>query len=298
MSLRTASALVVVISSAGAAFAAPTYNTSVLINYDPNAATSNFSSPGTANNQTAYTVRTGADANNFYVDVTVTGNSGNNLSGYQFANIYVGGANFNTGLIFEVTNNRVSTTDNPGGYYLPYRDRVQLHCSAQRHRLRAAIRVPGNQSAGDHGVQPAVARQPSASQLLAVLRLFVRRRDGQLRRQPARIADHPGCRHCGAGANLGGPARCWAGGRFGIPAPRQRLDESRGVPGSAAIMAPPAQRRRSIPAPLLTPAPRPIFCRCRCRIATCEQAPNGASAKLERLSQLYTTKHFQRLNWL
>jgi hypothetical protein len=93
-----------------AAHSAVNYTTSVTIGYDPNAATSNFPGvgpgPGTTANETAYTIQTGIDATNFYVDVATTGSSGNDLTSYDFANIYVGGATFNDSLVVEVTNDR------------------------------------------------------------------------------------------------------------------------------------------------------------------------------------------------
>ena len=104
-----------VISTITGAVAAPGYSTSVTIGYDPNAPTSNFNSPGTTNNETAYTVRTGEDSANFYVDVTANPPVGTTPD--QFANIYFGGLHFSPGLVFEVTNNRVSTTSNPGVYF-------------------------------------------------------------------------------------------------------------------------------------------------------------------------------------
>jgi hypothetical protein len=113
-SLLAAGAATFAVLGATAA-SAVNYDTAVTIGYDANAATSNFGSPGTMNHETAYTVRTGIDSTNFYVDVTATPPDG--VTPDQFANIYIGGANFAKSLIFEVTNNRVSTTDAPGTYY-------------------------------------------------------------------------------------------------------------------------------------------------------------------------------------
>lgn len=105
-------------SVASIAVAAPVYTTSVTVPYDPQA--ESFGPPdynyARASNNSSYTVRTAIDTSNFYVDVTSTPNPNTNTT-LQFANVYVGGINFNTGLIFEVTNNRVSTTDDPGTYY-------------------------------------------------------------------------------------------------------------------------------------------------------------------------------------
>ena len=115
MSVRLAFGVAALVASVGGASASPVYSTLVTIGYDPAAPTSNFTSPGTKNNETAYTVRTGVDSTNFYVDVTASPPPG--VAPDQFANIYFGGLNFSPGLIFEVTNDRVSTTSNPGVYY-------------------------------------------------------------------------------------------------------------------------------------------------------------------------------------
>ena len=104
-----------IFSTMAGAFASPVYTTSVAVSYDPNAPTSNFSSPGTTNNESAYNVRTGIDSQNLYVDVTAM--PPNSVTPDQFANIYFGGLKFSPGLIFEVLNNRVSTTANPSAYY-------------------------------------------------------------------------------------------------------------------------------------------------------------------------------------
>jgi hypothetical protein len=111
------SAAIVALATTTAAHAV-VYTTSVTIGYDPNAATSNFPGgspgPGTTANETAYTIRTGIDATNFYVDVATSGNSGNDLTSYDFANIYIGGARFSNSLVVEVTNDRFAYN---GTYY-------------------------------------------------------------------------------------------------------------------------------------------------------------------------------------
>ena len=112
---RIISAATVLLILAGTAHADPVYTTSVAIGYDPNAPTSNFSAPGTNNNETAYVVQTGIDSTNFYVDVTATPPAGQTAD--QFANVYFGGLTFSPGLIFDVLNDRVSTTANPSKYY-------------------------------------------------------------------------------------------------------------------------------------------------------------------------------------
>ena len=105
-------AVVATLIAAGSAHAV-TYTTSTSIAHDPNAATSNFVAPGTTTNAAPYTIRTAIDANYFYVDAATTapGASG------DFANIYVGGLKFTNALVFEVTNDRVSSTGAPGTYY-------------------------------------------------------------------------------------------------------------------------------------------------------------------------------------
>lgn len=107
--------LVATVLGTAPAAASPVYTTSVTIGYDPNAPTSNFGAPGTTNSETAYTVRTGIDSQNYYVDVTATPPLGKVPD--QFSNIYFGGLTFNPGLIFEVTNDRVSTTADPSKYF-------------------------------------------------------------------------------------------------------------------------------------------------------------------------------------
>lgn len=103
---------------ASAAHAAPVYSTTTIVPYDPTAPSSNFSSPTLGSNSTAYTVRTGADATNFYVDVTANPVAGvNDVSGLQFANIYVGGSTF-SGLVFQVTSDQVFTYGGSGPYPL------------------------------------------------------------------------------------------------------------------------------------------------------------------------------------
>lgn len=101
----------------GAVHAAPTYSTTTVVPYDPTAGSSNFDSPTLGSNTTAYTVRTGADATNFYVDITANPLVTQNLGAVQFANIYVGGNTF-SGLVFEVTGDRVFTYDGAGPYSL------------------------------------------------------------------------------------------------------------------------------------------------------------------------------------
>ena len=95
--------------------AAATSATTVGVGYDPNAPESNFSAPTNVNKQTAYNVITSVQGQNLLVDVQAYG--GHDLSNFNFANIYLGGATFSPGLVFEVTNNRVATTSNPGTYY-------------------------------------------------------------------------------------------------------------------------------------------------------------------------------------
>lgn len=99
-----------------AAVAVPNYTTSVTVPYDPNAGSFNGTGFQSASNNSQYTVRTGEDATNFYVDVTSTPNANTDTS-LQFSNIYIGGPTFTNSLIFEVTNNRVSTTASPGDYH-------------------------------------------------------------------------------------------------------------------------------------------------------------------------------------
>lgn len=104
-------------STAAFAAPAPNYTTSVTVPYDP--AAPSFCNPNctstAASNNSSYTVRTGIDATNFYVDVTSTPNASTDVS-LQFANIYLGGTHVTNNPIIEVTNNRISTTDNPGAY--------------------------------------------------------------------------------------------------------------------------------------------------------------------------------------
>lgn len=97
-----------------AAHATPVYTTSAYVGYNPNAPTSNFSSASNVNNETAYTVRTGADSSNFYVDVTATPPNGATVD--QFSNIYLGGPTF-SGIVIEVTNDRFQNTGSGGPYY-------------------------------------------------------------------------------------------------------------------------------------------------------------------------------------
>ena len=66
------------------------------------------------NNETAYTVRTGADSTYFYVDITATPPAGTTPD--QFANIYLGGPTF-SGIVIEVTNDRFQNTGSGGPYY-------------------------------------------------------------------------------------------------------------------------------------------------------------------------------------
>ena len=89
--------------------------TSVAVGYDPNAPEGNFSAPTNVNKQTGYNVITSVQDQNLLVDVQAVG--GHGLTGFDFANVYLGGATFNPGLIFEVTNDRVSTTSDPSTYY-------------------------------------------------------------------------------------------------------------------------------------------------------------------------------------
>ena len=112
----TALGLLALCASVSATFAAPNYTTSVTVPYDPNAPSFTGSNFASASNNSSYTVRTGEDSNFFYVDVTSTPNVNTNTS-LQFSNIYLGGLTFSPGLIFEVTNDRVSTTTNPSNYY-------------------------------------------------------------------------------------------------------------------------------------------------------------------------------------
>lgn len=97
-----------------AAHATPVYTTTTYVAYNPSAPTSNFGSPTNANNETAYTVRTGADSTNFYVDVTATPPPGATVD--QFSNIYIGGPKF-SGIVIEVTNDRFQNTGSGGPYY-------------------------------------------------------------------------------------------------------------------------------------------------------------------------------------
>ena len=96
------------------AFSAPIYTTTTYVGYDPNAATSNFGSPGNVNNETAYTVRTGIDSQFFYVDVTATPTAG--VTPDQFANLYLGGPTISNGLLIEVTNDRATVTGSGNPY--------------------------------------------------------------------------------------------------------------------------------------------------------------------------------------
>ena len=116
-SLLTASCLALASFAIGAVAQAQTYTTSTSVTYFPMAPESNFGAPTNLSSTTNYTVRTGIDANNFYVDVTATPPAGSDISGLQFSNIYLGGIKLSPGLIFEVTNNRVSTTSAPGTYF-------------------------------------------------------------------------------------------------------------------------------------------------------------------------------------
>jgi hypothetical protein len=103
------------LTAAALGFGTAATATTVSVGYDPNAPEGNFSSPTNVNKQTAYNVNTSVQGQNLLVDVQAFG--GHDLSGYNFANVYLGGATFSPGLIFEVTNNRVSTTLNPSNYY-------------------------------------------------------------------------------------------------------------------------------------------------------------------------------------
>ena len=104
----------VALSAAAHAAPMPVYTTTTSVGYDPNAPTSNFGSPTNKNNETAYTVRTGADSTYFYVDVTATPPSGASVD--QFSNIYVGGPTF-SGIVIEVTSSRFQNTGSGGPYY-------------------------------------------------------------------------------------------------------------------------------------------------------------------------------------
>ena len=103
------------LSLAAAAQAAPVYTTSMTVPYVSGAPESNFSSPTYASDTTAYTIQTGSDLNNFYVDISASPAAGTTVP--QFANIYIGGPTF-SGLIVETTNDRVENL-NPGGTYQP-----------------------------------------------------------------------------------------------------------------------------------------------------------------------------------
>lgn len=97
-----------------AAHAAPIYTTSITVPYTAGAPESNFSSPDFASDTTTYTIKTGFDLTNFYVDVSAPSPE-TDISGLQFANIYIGGPNF-SGLIIEATNS-LAYNLNPGGSY-------------------------------------------------------------------------------------------------------------------------------------------------------------------------------------
>ncbi len=112
--LSTAAALIAAVSVAAHAAPTPVYTTSAYVGYDPNAPTSNFNNPSNVNNETAYTVRTGADSTYFYVDVKATPPNGASVD--QFSNIYLGGPNF-SGIVIEVTNSRFQNTGSGGPYY-------------------------------------------------------------------------------------------------------------------------------------------------------------------------------------
>ena len=94
---------------------APVYLTSQSVAYDPAAPTSNFGAPTNRNNETAYTVQTGIDANFFYVDVTATPPAGASVD--QFANLYLGGPTISNGIVIEATNSRFQITGSGGPYY-------------------------------------------------------------------------------------------------------------------------------------------------------------------------------------
>lgn len=94
--------------------------TPVTVAFDPNAATSNFGTPGTTNHVTAYEIFLRRDANFLYTALRTT--SGN-ASGYVFANLYYSlrsgpGPVGNTGssIGFEVLNDRAFSPGNPGYY--------------------------------------------------------------------------------------------------------------------------------------------------------------------------------------
>ena len=82
--------------------------------YSASAPESNFSSPDYASDTTTYTIKTGEDLNYFYVDISAA-TPETDISGLQFANIYIGGPTF-SGLIVETTNDLVYNL-NPGGQY-------------------------------------------------------------------------------------------------------------------------------------------------------------------------------------
>lgn len=98
----------------GLAQAAPTYTSTVTVNYDPGAPTSNFGTPGSTSNVTAYEVQTGQDATNLYVRVLAIGPQAGAAAGVNFANIYLGG---NTSVGIEVTNNRAFIPGGNGTYF-------------------------------------------------------------------------------------------------------------------------------------------------------------------------------------
>lgn len=114
---RGALAVSALASTAAIAAPMPVYTSSVTVQYDPSAPT--FCGPdcvfASASNNSSYTVKTGIDANYFYVDVQSTPN-GNTDTSLQFANIYLGGSHVTNNLVVEVTNDRASTTDNPSAY--------------------------------------------------------------------------------------------------------------------------------------------------------------------------------------
>ncbi len=86
------------------AIQAQTYTTAVVIPYNPSAPDSNFSAPAASSNTTTYTVQTGSDATNFYANVSAPVPS-TDISGLQFANIYITSAGHTDGLIFSVGSN-------------------------------------------------------------------------------------------------------------------------------------------------------------------------------------------------
>ncbi len=90
----------------------------VAVTYDPNAAQSNFGTPGTTNHVIGYEIFLRKDANFLYTALRTVGGD---ASGYTFANLYYSlrsgpGPVGNTGssIGFEVTNDRAFSPGNPG----------------------------------------------------------------------------------------------------------------------------------------------------------------------------------------